>query len=218
MNNFIKKFLLPVIMSILGIGACLYRLFKMESALPDYLIMAIYFILIWMIHIIKILKVSKPLECIYYLFIFISMLIGSILKLYDLISWWDILAHTTWGYVACLFGIFILCKLRSEKQNIYMIIFFCFITSMATASLWEMFEFTCDRLFATNVQHWEDTGVFDTMYDIICNFFGAFLFVVHYIIDYAYMKNKFFNSIFKDLIHTPKIDRDKANTINDLYK
>ncbi len=194
-----KKYLLPIISTIIGIASCIYRIFTYDVKLPDILIMVCLFILIWMVHFLKLFKMPFGLEIIYDIFLTLAISLGSIMKLYDRFSWWDILCHTYWGYIGCYLGLIFLCKFKYYHLTPVLFAFFCFITSMACASLWECFEFTADRIFSLNFQHWEDTGVFDTMYDILCNLTGACIFIIHYIIDYFCFKKNFIGNIINAL-------------------
>ena len=47
--------------------------------------------------------------------------------------------------------------------------------SLSSACIWEIFEFSIDNLFNMNLQHNIDTGVIDTMKDIIACTTGAFI-------------------------------------------
>ena len=49
------------------------------------------------------------------------------------------------------------------------------------AAGWEIFEFTADNLFGGNAQRALETGVRDTMKDIICALLGSILVVIPYI-------------------------------------
>ena len=80
-----------------------------------------------------------------------------------------------------MFGIKLL-KLNNKeiKLNIFNIIFllsFCFLIS----SGWEIIEFLGDCIFKSNFQHSIDTGVVDTMEDIICAFIGYIATMMVYI-------------------------------------
>ncbi len=196
----IKKYIPPIVTTFVGIFACIYRILHYEIHLPDLLIMLSYFPLIWMVHFIKAFHISFVLEIVYDIFLILSISFGSIMKFYDQISWWDILCHTYWGYIGCYFGVILLCKFKYHQMTFFLFIALCFLISMACASIWECFEFTCDRIFSLNVQHWQDTGVYDTMYDILCNFGGALLFTIHFWIDHLFFHGTVIEKIKKELL------------------
>ena len=104
-------------------------------------------------------KLTDTEETLYYLFIFIAHFLGAVVNCYDKIWFFDILAHT-------LSGMLIIFLLR-----------FCFLIS----SGWEIIEFLGDCIFKSNFQHSIDTGVVDTMEDIICAFIGYIATMMVYI-------------------------------------
>ena len=52
-----------------------------------------------------------------------------------------------------------------------LIALFSFTFSLALGALWEIFEFSMDQIFLTNMQ---TSGVVDTMWDLIADALGAF--------------------------------------------
>lgn len=126
-------------------------------------------------------KLTDTEETLYYLFIFIAHFLGAVVNCYDKIWFFAILAHTLSGMLAFMFGIKLL-KLNNKeiKLNIFNIIFllsFCFLIS----SGWEIIEFLGDCIFKSNFQHFIDTGVVDTIEDIICAFIGYIATIMVYI-------------------------------------
>ena len=73
--------------------------------------------------------------------------------------------------------------------------------TLSVAALWEMFEFTNDSVFGYNAQRVIETGVTDTMKDIICALLGCILVVISYIYEEKNSKklliSRFLNSIKK---------------------
>ena len=63
------------------------------------------------------------------------------------------------------------------KNNIFNFIFILSF-SIAVAGIWEIAEFSMDRFTGSNLQHWLDTGVIDTMEDIICGTLGGLVFAL----------------------------------------
>ena len=78
----------------------------------------------------------------------------------------------------------------NKEENFLFYIFFCVCFSALIAILWEMFEFIGDSLFNLNVQHSLDTGVTDTMQDIILAMIASSFSAIFY---YFMNKNKVYN-------------------------
>lgn len=121
-------------------------------------------------------KLSPNYKFMYIIFIFLAHFLNCIVNLYKSVWWYDLFAHFISGVVTFLLATYIL-----EKSNeapfksmltyfIYLIGFVCFV-----AVAWEITELSCDLLFSTNLQHNLDTGVIDTMEDIIVALTGGLM-------------------------------------------
>lgn len=90
-----------------------------------------------------------------FVFIFVSLNLGSGFQLYVSVSWWDILAHTASGVIFTLFP-FAFVSSYLEKTNVEhktassLVVAVC--VSFAIAFLWEIFEFASDSLIGGNAQ------------------------------------------------------------------
>ena len=134
-------------------------------------------------------KTNSLLELLFLVFIFIAELLGSVMHLYEYISWFDSFVHYISGIFTALLGLALLVYFDkySSKSLVFNIIFMMSITLMV-ASLWELFEFTSDSIFGYNAQRVIETGVIDTMKDIICALLGCILIIIMYI--YEFKENK----------------------------
>lgn len=125
-------------------------------------------------------KLTEIEETLYYIFIFIAHFLGAIVNCYAKIWIFDLLAHTLSGILSFILGLKILKMNNKEiKINLFNIIFlfgFCFLV----AGSWEIIEFIGDKLLKTNFQHSIETGVNDTMEDIICAFIGYTIALITY--------------------------------------
>lgn len=125
------------------------------------------------------LNLEEKDKTIYFAFVFFAYFLGSVVNLYNITWWYDILMHFISGIVAGYLGYFILRKLKmyQGKYNIFNFIFILSF-SIAVAGIWEIAEFSMDRFTGSNLQHWLDTGVIDTMEDIICGTLGGLVFAL----------------------------------------
>ena len=139
---------------------------------------------------------------IYLLFVFYSAFVGSVLGLFKTSSVLDKVAHTVFGYLGCYLGLAFSVNVINKKDHPWFVLAVCFLTSMAFAALWELFEFSGDTFFSQTAQGYPVNGVTDvtdTMLDIAVNFLGAVVFVGQYVLHILLKKNLFIETMTKDL-------------------
>jgi len=123
-------------------------------------------------------KLTEELKLIYYIFIFLAQFLGSVVNLYKTVSWFDTFTHYTSGIISSLLAIMIYSQYnKSNKNKIFRISYIIGFTFLI-AGLWEMFEFGMDTFVGTNLQHNLETGVKDTMIDIVSAFLGTITYLV----------------------------------------
>lgn len=129
-------------------------------------------------------NMKSSIELLYLLFIILAQLFGCIFHWYSEIYWYDSFTHFISGMLTSFLAIIILKKLNhyNNKDILFNIIFIVAITLMI-ASLWEVFEFSSDKILNGDTQKVLLTGVDDTMKDIICALGGSVLFIIYYIYD-----------------------------------
>lgn len=128
-------------------------------------------------------QVTQGLQFVYYLFIFISLALGSVLNFYHMISWFDLFAHFLTGIVASFVSCIFLKKYKIlKRENTLFVILFMILFSVSISAFWEFFEFFSDKLFGGDTQYVASTGVSDTMEDMLIAFFGSLLFSMWYYI------------------------------------
>lgn len=122
-------------------------------------------------------QMKEGLQLGYYLFILISLALGSVLGLYHKIAWFDLLAHFLTGIVSSLASLIILQKYNLiQKKNAGFIFIFMIVFALGIASGWEFFEFFSDKIFGGDTQYVKLTGVDDTMEDMLIALGGSILF------------------------------------------
>ncbi len=108
-------------------------------------------------------------------FIFLAQVLAVNLDFYTLIPCWDIILHLLSGFMTYIIAEDLLNSYRKRdkkfKINKLFEIMFCVIFSMAVANLWEIIEFSCDRILGVDMQKTkgftEGLALADTMEDII---------------------------------------------------
>lgn len=154
------------------------------------------YLTVWIPKIVRsILKVQIPerIELVYLIFLFLAQFLGSIVNLYASIYWFDSFVHFVSGILTALFGISVLVWFQKyDHKSVTFNIFFMIAFSMMVASFWEFFEFTVDRISGGDTQKVIETGVADTMKDMIVACLGAILVSTYYGFEKNMRKRLFF--------------------------
>lgn len=150
-------------------------------------------------------NLSGFLMLLFLAFLTMAGFIGSGLGMYSVWSGWhyDKVTHGVFGYIGAVAGLFIIIKLGDPcKNKLPLVLIVCFAVSLACGAVWEIYEFTYDRLsgaIAQGVRVFDGYAtVLDTMLDIIANFIGALVFLLHYILHVVTKKNLLMGSMIKD--------------------
>lgn len=117
------------------------------------------------------------------LFIFAAQYLGEIKNFYERFWWWDIMLHTTSGFVLGIIGfMFVYLLNKNYDTNVtlspFFIALFAFCFAVMIGVLWEIYEFSVDRLIGYNMQKFREAGqdgLVDTMIDLIVDSIGAFV-------------------------------------------
>jgi hypothetical protein len=115
------------------------------------------------------------------LFVFAALFLGEARDYYERFWWWDLVLHTSSGFLLGIFG-FLLVYILNESRNIGLqmrprfVAFFAFLFAVAVGTLWEIFEFAMDNLFGMTMQKptaGDPSGLTDTMRDLILDTLSA---------------------------------------------
>lgn len=126
-------------------------------------------------------------------FVFASLFLGEVHNYYTRFWWWDIVLHTSSGFLLGIIG-FLLVYVLNETEHIRLnmrpgfVAFFAFLFALGVGVFWEVFEFTADNLFGTTMQKpmlGDSSGLTDTMLDLIVDAIGALLISF---VGYGYLK------------------------------
>ncbi len=107
----------------------------------------------------KQLKIELPsaLEIVVLLFIFAAEILGEIGEFYHKIQVWDLMLHTTNGFLMAAIGVALIDILNKHPKinfsmSPFFVAFVAFCFSMTIGVLWEFSEFSADRNFGTDMQ------------------------------------------------------------------
>ncbi|MFO8007239.1 MAG: hypothetical protein R6V05_05820 [Candidatus Brocadiia bacterium] len=131
-------------------------------------------------------RIPIEFELLAVLFIFAALFLGSIHGYYERFWWWDVVLHTSSGFLLGILGFLLVYALnRHESIELHMtpvfVALFAFAFAMAVGALWEVFEFGMDELLGYYMQK----GLTDTMWDLIVDAAGALVMAAS---GYVYMR------------------------------
>jgi hypothetical protein len=128
------------------------------------------------------------------LFVFLSLFLGSALDFYYRFWWWDLVLHTASGFLLGVVGFLVLFLLNQTDRlppgmKPAFLCIFGVTFAVTLGVVWEIFEFTMDRVWPALDMQSQMTGsaagVVDTMKDLIVDTIGA---IVVALMGYAYLK------------------------------
>lgn len=115
------------------------------------------------------------------LFILGALYLGSLMRWYDRLEWWDILMHALSGVIFTYIGMTLMREIndRTTKANIHPAIYlafgFCFTLAIGVG--WEIVEFLADKFVGANMQRTlgkaGQNAILDTMTDLISALLAA---------------------------------------------
>lgn len=116
------------------------------------------------------------------LFIFLTLFLGGVGRLYDYIPFWDKFLHFQSGLLLGATG-FVLVYILNENKKLKLdlspifVSIFAVTFSLSIGVIWEMFEFAGDAYFSAHLTHhilWQTNNA-DTMWDLIADGAGALI-------------------------------------------
>ena len=123
------------------------------------------------------LKLVHQLDFIILAFTLIAYPLGSCLDFYARFPGYDKLIHMLSGAFVSILCILLYCALKPERRigrgDFWLALLFTFFGSMAVAGLWELAEYAINLVTGRDVQHVLDTGVGDTMQDMLVCMIGT---------------------------------------------
>ena len=152
------------------------------------ILMAVTLWVVYFVYKKTFLRKSRISFYLIYSFVVAAMYLGSILDFYLIIPFYDKILHLLSGLIIGLIGYILFLHMvnGTDKNNYrkYMPIVFSIIFAIASAAVWEIWEFSTDKLFGFTSQN---NSLDDTMWDIIC---GSLMGIIANIPLYLYIKGK----------------------------
>ena len=122
-------------------------------------------------------------------FIWLSLVIGEIIGIYRITTYYDSIIHIIGGYLIALIGLYLVHTMARNEKRVF-ILLFVFSFTQGVAVIWELFEFLVDFTVGSNMQSYFDdinqvmfTGqdaLKDTMLDLALNMIGMIICLLTY--------------------------------------
>mgnify|MGYP004458660299 CR=1 FL=1 len=172
------KLINKIVASIILIGTIIFMIKDPRTSRMLTYLSVIPLILVPVIVRKFICKLESVDITIYYIFIFFAYLLGCCANLYNKTANFDSIMHFSSG----VYTMFIALKLSNYKKISDKVVklIFCFGFIFMVAGIWEICEFSADKILHTRFQHNETEGVNDTMIDIIMAFIGSIITYIFY--------------------------------------
>ncbi len=199
-----KKILNFILIGVMLIGNT-YLLIRDISS-NDFSRVATYFALYPLLFVPNVIQkfirtsVSSEVTLVYYIFIFLAQFLGSGVNLYKQINWFDTFTHFISGTLSCFVALILLSLFRIDFNRKYAFhVTYILGIVFLIAGGWEFFEFGMDQLTGSNLQHAIETGVEDTMCDMLAAFYGSIIFLIIYLYEMLGKHNGFITKFIKSL-------------------
>ena len=103
------------------------------------------------------IQIPSIVEVLYYIFLYCAIYLGEVRSFYYLIPFWDTILHAFSGAMLGALGFSLVSMLNHEVSHYvrlspFFIALFAFSFALAFGSLWEIYEFSMDVIFKTNMQ------------------------------------------------------------------
>ncbi|OJG19790.1 hypothetical protein RU97_GL000023 [Enterococcus canis] len=140
----------------------------------------------------------KMVRLYYWFFLWISVFLGTGLRMILIVPFWDKILHAVSPMLLVAVGYaligFYLKKIDQTQVSPWLYIIFGFAFAGVCGVFWEFWEFTCDQFFNMNLQRYMTeagqpyigrAALMDTMGDLLTNTLGALILTV-----YSFIKRK----------------------------
>ncbi len=133
-------------------------------------------------------RISNMVLLFFNIYVFLSAFLGSVVNLYQKISWYDIFIHVLAGYTFAVLGLLFASRVTDyNKTSPWKIALICLVFTLTIEYFWEIIEWTIDNIVGITAQGPRVPGykaplVTDTMEDLVCNLSGGILFCIQLLI------------------------------------
>ncbi len=146
------------------------------------------------------IQIPDKIYYLYVLFLYSAIYLGEVRDFYYVIPSWDTILHSMSGLMLGFFGFSLVDILNNTNKRVtlspFFIAFFAFAFAITVGVIWEVYEFSADGIFGTNMQKYKlqdgtqligREALKDTMEDLIVDGGSA---LVSSVIGYISLKYK----------------------------
>lgn len=133
-------------------------------------------------------EIPDKMYYLYLIFLYAAIFLGEVQDFYYTVPYWDTILHGFSGIMTGFIGFSLIDILNNENKKVklspFFIAFFAFCFAIQVGVIWELYEFTSDGVFGTNMQKFNlrdgtsfigRNALEDTMEDLIVDGVGAFV-------------------------------------------
>lgn len=199
--DFVRLLKTDIFYLLLAVGTFIYKLCTVGfvGSLTSLLVIALLLFLRYAFKLIK-FPLTNTLWILVTTFLMFSFFLGNIWSLYQIIPLWDFVLHLFSGFMLSVFGYCFLYMLsgydKSNVTNYGLAAMFVFLFCVASAGVWEIYEFSGDMLFGLNSQN---GSLLDTMTDIIAGTLGSIPMIVMLLLKRAGKQIKLPEKLIEDI-------------------
>lgn len=154
---------------------------KIVNGVDKYLSLFSVLAMIWIPYILLWCRVKFDFTTliVYQVFIFLVTMVGTVWNVYNMVGWYDTVIHFLSGVLIGFIGYSLITLNSKARLEYFWLFIFIVAFTMLCGGVWEIYEFTGDSLWGSNMQvykgFFEQDALFDTMIDIICDFGGSLI-------------------------------------------
>lgn len=180
-----------LIQAIVSIGLVLFILRRdWENVFLTALVIALTLIPAFLFHRYRVYT-PPEFQLVAVAFVFLSLYLGSARDFYYHFWWWDLVLHAGSGFLLGIIGFLVLFLMNQTDRlprgiRPAFLCFFGVTFAVFLGVLWEIVEFAVDSAFPWVNMQSQETGVGDTMLDLIVDLLGA---IVVGLMGWAYFKS-----------------------------
>lgn len=103
------------------------------------------------------IHIPSVMQILYFVFLYAAIYLGEVRDFYYRFAFWDDVLHFFSGMMLAALGFFLV-RLLSDSEHRHVVLspgfvaFFAFTFAVASGAVWEIYEFTIDGIFDTNMQ------------------------------------------------------------------
>ncbi len=153
-----------------------------QMRMMAYLFLLGYFVCVWLPFLLNLIfktKFNLTIVLTYQIFLILSIIVGSLWRVYWVWAPYDIIIHFASGVIISLMTYSFFTSNQNNKVSLFWLFVIVVAVALMCGGVWEIWEYVTDGLLGNNGQVWqgmvEREALTDTMQDLICDFVGGII-------------------------------------------